>query len=63
MNRKIIKEGIKRLIEKIRRSFDEVVIRIIVLVGFFIEIDEEFEEFCSFLRWVEFDRFGVFMYF
>jgi len=62
MNRKSTKESIRRLIEKIRESFDEVVIRTTVLVGFPTETDEEFEELCSFLKWAEFDRLGAFMY-
>lgn len=62
MNRRTSSESIKALIEKIRDTFDEVVIRTTVMVGFPTESEEEFEELYEFIKWAKFDRLGAFMY-
>ncbi|MEZ0535735.1 30S ribosomal protein S12 methylthiotransferase RimO [Caldicellulosiruptoraceae bacterium PP1] len=62
MNRKTTSQKIKEVIEKIRNSFSEVVIRTTVMVGFPTETEEQFDELYEFIKLTKFDRLGVFMY-
>lgn len=57
-NQKLIRETIARL----RREVPDITIRSTGIVGFPGETEEDFEEFCAFLKEVRFDRFGAFTY-
>ena len=52
----------ERLIERIRKRVPGVAVRTTFIVGFPGEREEDFEELLDFVRAVEFDRVGVFMY-
>lgn len=62
MGRRTNRAQIVGLIEKIRREIPDAVIRTSLIVGFPGETEEEFEELCSFVREVRFERLGVFAY-
>jgi ribosomal protein S12 methylthiotransferase len=62
MNRDATKEEILRLIDKIRRRIPDVAIRTSLIVGFPTETDREFKELWEFVRSVQFDRLGAFIY-
>ncbi|MFA7255590.1 MAG: 30S ribosomal protein S12 methylthiotransferase RimO [Candidatus Omnitrophota bacterium] len=50
------------LIEKLRATIPEVVIRTSFIVGFPGETDEDFEELLAFMREMKFERLGIFKY-
>ena len=62
MNRKTTGENIRNLIKKLRTEIPEVVLRTSLIVGFPGETNEEFEELYNFIKEVQFDKLGVFMY-
>ena len=62
MNRKITKEKIVSLIDKLRKRIPGIVIRTSLIVGFPSETEEEFEELLEFVEQTKFERLGVFMY-
>jgi len=62
MNRKGTKETITNVIEKIRTSIPEAVIRTSLIVGFPGETIENFKELYKFVEKTKFDRLGVFSY-
>ena len=62
MNRKTTGENIRNLIKKVRTDIPEVVLRTSLIVGFPGETNEEFEELYNFIKEVQFDKLGVFMY-
>ncbi|MBM3252750.1 MAG: 30S ribosomal protein S12 methylthiotransferase RimO [Candidatus Omnitrophica bacterium] len=62
MNRKISKRDIIRLIERLRKNIPNVAIRTSLIVGFPGETEKEFRELLDFVRQVEFERLGVFIY-
>lgn len=62
MKRLINKEGIVDLINKIRRTSPDAVIRTTFIVGFPGESKEHFEELCDFVEEYQLDRMGAFTY-
>ncbi len=62
MNRRVKKDGIVDLIERIRNKIEGVTMRSSVIVGFPGETEEEFQELIDFLKNVKFDRLGAFIY-
>ncbi len=56
------KDGISKLVEKIRDTFDDPTIRSTVIVGFPGEDENEFSQLDDFIGEIEFDRLGVFAY-
>ena len=62
MGRKVTKEEIIRLIDRLRSRIPGVFIRSTVIVGFPGETDRDFKELLDFLRNVEFERLGAFQY-
>jgi len=62
MNRRITKEEIISLIEKIRKVIPGVCLRTSLIVGFPSETDKEFKELLDFVKQASFDRLGVFIY-
>ncbi len=62
MNRKNSGESIKKLIEKIRTSIPNVILRTTLIVGFPGETQEDFEQLYEFVKSAKFDKLGVFTY-
>ena len=62
MNRKTTGEDIENVVNKLRESIPDVVIRTTVMVGFPDENDGEFEELLAFINRIRFDKLGCFMY-
>ncbi len=62
MNRNTPKRQLIGLISKIRKKIPHCAIRTSVIVGFPGETKEEFKELLSFLKYVQFDKLGAFMY-
>lgn len=63
MHRPDTKENTIQLIQKLRRSIPDIVLRTTVIVGFPGETDERFEELLEFIQWAQFDALGAFPYF
>ncbi|MFN3328486.1 MAG: TRAM domain-containing protein, partial [Fervidobacterium pennivorans] len=61
-NRTKTPEGLEDLFEKIRTMYPEAVLRTSVIIGFPGETSQDFEELLEFIRRVEFDKLGAFMY-
>ncbi|ODN30076.1 30S ribosomal protein S12 methylthiotransferase RimO [Fervidobacterium thailandense] len=53
---------LKALFEKIRERYPDAVLRTSIIVGFPGETREDFEQLLDFIRYVEFDKLGAFMY-
>lgn len=62
MNRRVTRNDIESLIERVREKIENVAIRTSIIVGFPGEGEEEFSELISFLEKTRFDRLGSFMY-
>ncbi len=62
MNRKGDKSSLTELINKIRRKIPGVIIRTTLITGFPGETEEQFEELCSFVKDIRFERLGCFAY-
>ena len=62
MNRKTTKENIEKLIKKIKQEIPNVILRTSLIVGFPGETEKEYEELCSFIEKIKFDKLGVFEY-
>ncbi len=62
MNRKTSKESITKLIEDLRSSIPDIIIRTTLIVGFPGETEAEFEELYDYVEQMKFDRLGVFAY-
>lgn len=62
MNRKSDGQSIRNLINKIRTTIPNVVLRTTVMVGFPGETNEDFEELCEFIKTAKFDKLGAFSY-
>ena len=60
MHRHDTREGICRLIENLRLSLADVVLRTTLIVGFPGETDRQFAELAEFVKWAEFDALGCF---
>lgn len=62
MKRQTTREEQRQLVLKAREIVPEIRIRTTFLVGFPGETEEEFEQLCTFVEEMEFDRVGVFQY-
>jgi len=62
MNRTKKSEQILKLVEKIRKRYEDAVLRTSIIVGFPGETDEDFEELLDFIKMVRFERLGAFIY-
>ncbi|MBK8620817.1 MAG: 30S ribosomal protein S12 methylthiotransferase RimO [Saprospiraceae bacterium] len=62
MKRQTTREEQKKLIQSAREIVPEIRIRTTFLVGFPGETEQEFEELCTFVEEMEFERVGVFQY-
>ncbi|MCX7714862.1 MAG: 30S ribosomal protein S12 methylthiotransferase RimO [Clostridia bacterium] len=62
MARRTNQAQIRERIKKIREKMPDCVIRTSIIVGFPGETAEQFDELCSFIKEIRFDRMGVFAY-
>ncbi|MDD4908660.1 MAG: 30S ribosomal protein S12 methylthiotransferase RimO [Candidatus Omnitrophica bacterium] len=62
MNRRMSRDFIEKLIDKVRKKIPGVALRTSLMVGFPTETEEEFEELLEFVGRMEFERLGVFTY-
>ena len=62
MNRKTNKKDIISLIENLRLSIPDIIIRTTFIVGFPGETEDDFNQLYDFIREVKFERLGVFTY-
>ncbi len=62
MNRRVTRRQIEKLLQEIRRTVPEAVLRTTFIVGFPGETDRQFQELYDFVRDTRFDRLGVFAY-
>lgn len=62
MNRHSNGESIRKVISKIRKEIQDVIIRSTVMVGFPGETKEDFNELYDFLKEAKFDKLGAFAY-
>jgi ribosomal protein S12 methylthiotransferase len=62
MKRGLKSDGIKRKIEALRKTNENIAIRTSIIVGHPGETDKEFQELLDFISDIEFDRLGVFQY-
>ncbi len=62
MNRKLTKQKLFDVVEKLRARIDGVVFRTSIIVGFPGEKEEEFEELCKDLQTLNLDHVGVFRF-
>ena len=62
MNRKGDRESLTALVERIRATVPEMVLRTTVMVGFPGETEADFEELCEFIREARFQRLGCFAF-
>ena len=62
MNRRISREDISRLVEKLRRRIPHLTLRTTLIVGFPGEGRKEFEELKEFVKEMRFDHLGVFSF-
>lgn len=60
MNRRGSKEDIVNLIEKLRRMINKPTLRTTFIIGFPGETEQEYQELLDFMRYVKFERVGVF---
>jgi len=57
------KDRLRRLIENLRRSIPDVVLRTTVIIGLPGETDQQFDELLDFIKWAEFDALGCFKFY
>lgn len=62
MGRKHTKEGLKQVIQKLRKAMPDIAIRTTLITGFPGETKEEFQEMLHFIEESQFERLGVFTY-
>ncbi|MCI8496838.1 MAG: 30S ribosomal protein S12 methylthiotransferase RimO [Clostridiales bacterium] len=62
MNRRGDREGLTKLVGHIRESVPGIALRTTFITGFPGESEEAFEELCTFVREMKFDRMGCFAY-
>lgn len=62
MGRRSTREGIREVIQKIRKVMPDFCFRTTLIVGFPDETQEDFEELADFIKEIKFDRLGVFTY-
>ncbi len=63
MHRPDTEEQICRLIEKVRKTLPDVVLRTTLIVGFPTETEEQFDQLAEFVKWAQFDALGCFKYY
>ncbi len=62
MRRRVTRQEIERLLEKLRERIDRLVLRTTLIAGFPGETEEQFENLLEFVRQWRFERLGVFAY-
>lgn len=62
MARPNVQANILELITELRNNIPNIAIRTSLIVGFPGETDEDFENLCTFIKKIKFDRLGVFTY-
>ena len=62
MGRRTSEEDLRRIIEKLRHSIPDLILRTTLICGFPGETREQFEDLCRFINEMEFNRLGVFPY-
>ena len=62
MNRRTTKEDIIKVISKLRKNIDGVIIRTTLMVGFPGEEEKDFNELLEFVERAKFDKLGAFIY-
>ncbi len=62
MGRRTNQEGIRRIVEKLRREIPDIALRTTMISGFPGETEEDHEELLAFVDEMEFERLGVFAY-
>jgi ribosomal protein S12 methylthiotransferase len=62
MNRRMSRDFIEKLLDRVRKKIPGVALRTSLMVGFPTETEEEFEELLEFVGRMEFERLGVFTY-
>jgi len=63
MHRPDTKDNICSLVDNLRSSIPDIVLRTTVIVGFPGETDQQFYELLDFIKWAEFDCLGSFKYY
>jgi ribosomal protein S12 methylthiotransferase len=63
MHRPDTADSLRRLIETLRSTIDDVVLRTTLMVGFPGETDKQFEELMEFVKWARFDALGCFPFY
>ena len=63
MHRPDTKNRLQRLVESLRSSIPDCLLRTTVIVGFPSETDQQFNELLGFIKWAEFDALGCFKYY
>lgn len=62
MGRRTNRKELTAMIEMLRREIPDIVLRTTLITGFPGETEEDFQELCSFVEEMQFDRLGVFPY-
>jgi len=62
MNRRYTRSELESLIKKLRREIQGLVIRTSIIVGLPGETEEDFENLCTFVKKMKFERAGIFTY-
>ncbi|TKJ39240.1 MAG: 30S ribosomal protein S12 methylthiotransferase RimO [Planctomycetes bacterium B3_Pla] len=63
MRRPDTDDGLRRLIDDLRRAMPDIVLRTTLMVGFPGETDRQFAELLDFVRWAQFDALGCFPFY
>ena len=63
MRRPDTKDRLQKLIEKLRSSLPDIILRTTLIVGFPGETEQQFAELLDFVRWAEFDALGCFQFY
>jgi len=62
MQRRVARQEIEKLLERLRQAIPDLVLRTTMIVGFPGETEEQFAELCAFVAEGHFQRLGVFTY-
>jgi len=63
MRRPDTKEQLKRLIEKLRSTVPDIILRTTLIAGFPGETEQQFTELLEFIKWARFDALGCFKFY
>jgi len=63
MRRPDTKGQLRRLIEKLRLTMPDIILRTTLIVGFPGETDQQFQELLDFVKWARFDALGCFKFY